>query len=80
MGFLEIRLRYVVWKYILYMTSFMTVFIQIKLPKDMHFMKSLEGTVVCNSYKKPRTATEMDGTLHTDFWKSETSRDIKKYF
>ena len=45
----------------------MTVFIQIKLPKDMHFMKSLEGTVVCNSYKKPRTATEMDGTLHTDF-------------
>ena len=30
----------------------MTVFIQIKLPKDMHFMKSLEGTVVCNSYKK----------------------------
>ena len=28
----------------------------------------------------PRTATEMDGTLHTDFRKSETSRDIKKYF
>ena len=27
-----------------------------------------------------RTATEMDGTLHTDFRKSETSRDIKKYF
>ena len=27
---------------------------------------------------KPRTATEMDGTLHTDFQKSETSRDIKK--
>ena len=25
-----------------------------------------------------RTATEMDGTLHTDFRKSETSRDIKK--
>ena len=29
---------------------------------------------------KSRTATEMDGTLHTDFRKSETSRDIKKYF
>ena len=28
----------------------------------------------------PRTAIEMDGTLHTDFRKSETSRDIKKYF
>ena len=27
-----------------------------------------------------RTATEMDGTLHTDFQKSETSRDIKKFF
>ena len=27
-----------------------------------------------------RTATEMDRTLHTDFQKSETSRDIKKYF
>ena len=27
---------------------------------------------------KSRTATEMDGTLHTDFRKSETSRDIKK--
>ena len=26
-----------------------------------------------------RTATEMNGTLHTDFRKSETSRDIKKY-
>jgi hypothetical protein len=27
-----------------------------------------------------RTATGMDGTLHTDFRKSETSRDIKKSF
>ena len=27
-----------------------------------------------------RTATEMDGTLHTDFRKSETSRAIKKYY
>jgi hypothetical protein len=27
---------------------------------------------------KARTATGMDGTLHTDFRKSETSRDIKK--
>ena len=27
---------------------------------------------------KTRTATVMDGTLHTDFRKSETSRDIKK--
>ena len=25
-----------------------------------------------------RTATDMDGTLHTDLWKSETSREIKK--
>jgi hypothetical protein len=25
------------------------------------------------------SATEMDGTLHTDFGKSETNRDIKKY-
>ena len=29
---------------------------------------------------RARTATEMDGTLHTDFRKSESSRDIKKYF
>ena len=29
---------------------------------------------------RPRTTTEMDGTLHTDFRKSETSRGIKKYF
>ena len=28
---------------------------------------------------KSRTATEMDGT-HTDFRKSETSRDVKKSF
>ena len=27
-----------------------------------------------------RTATGMDGTLHTDFRKSETSRGIKKSF
>ena len=26
----------------------------------------------------PRTATDMDGTLHTDLWKPETSREIKK--
>ena len=32
------------------------------------------------SLNSARTATEMDGTLHTDFRKSETSRDIKKYF
>ena len=32
------------------------------------------------SFGKSRTATEMDGTLHTDFRKSETSRDIKKNF
>ena len=25
-------------------------------------------------------ATDMDWTLHTDLWKSETSRDIKKSF
>ena len=29
---------------------------------------------------RARTATEIDGILHTDFHKSETSRDIKKYF
>jgi hypothetical protein len=29
---------------------------------------------------KTRIATGMDGTLHTDFPKSETSRDIKKSF
>ena len=29
---------------------------------------------------RPRTASEMDGPLHTDFRKSKTSRDIKKYF
>ena len=27
-----------------------------------------------------RTATDMDGTLYTDLWKSETSREIKKSF
>ena len=27
-----------------------------------------------------RTATGMDGTIHTDLWKSETSREIKKSF
>ena len=27
---------------------------------------------------KAKTATDMDGTLHTDLWKSETSREIKK--
>ena len=32
------------------------------------------------SDSEPRTATEMDGTLHTDFRKSKTNRDIKKYF
>ena len=33
--------------------------------------------VICD---RPRTATGIDGTLNTDFRKSETSRDIKKYF
>ena len=33
-----------------------------------------------NQYNNTRTATGMDGTLHTDFRKSETSRDIKKSF
>jgi hypothetical protein len=37
-------------------------------------------TVLRASPDYPRTAKEMDGTLHTDFRKSETSRDIKKYF
>ena len=32
----------------------------------------------CRCYNT-RTATEMDGTLHTDFRKFETSRDMKKY-
>ena len=32
------------------------------------------------SWHYARTATGMDGTLHTDFRKSETSRDIKKSF
>ena len=40
--------------------------------------------VGCTKYRislhNARTATGMDGTLHTDFWKSETSRDIKKSF
>jgi hypothetical protein len=31
-------------------------------------------------YYNARTATGMDGTLHTDFQKSETSRDIKIFF
>ena len=35
---------------------------------------------LCPSLADARTATEMDGTLHTDFRKSETSRDMKKYF
>ena len=37
--------------------------------------------VLCKAaWADPRTATEMDGTHHTDFRKSETSRDVKKYF
>ena len=32
------------------------------------------------SIGKSRTATDMDGTLHTDLWKSETSREGKKSF
>ena len=33
------------------------------------------------STSKTRTATDMDGTLHTDLWKSETtSREVKKSF
>ena len=31
-------------------------------------------------YDYSRTATEMDGTLHTDFRKFETSRHMKEYF
>ena len=37
----------------------------------------------CNLYEilaNTRTDTDMDGTLHTDLWKSETSREIKKSF
>ena len=43
----------------------MTVFIQIKLPKDMHFMKSHEGTVVCNSYKK-NSQEQSNYSMHKD--------------
>ena len=33
---------------------------------------------IMREWVRPRTATEIDGTLHTDFRKSETSRDSKK--
>jgi hypothetical protein len=39
----------------------------------------LGNRTIAKSYYS-RTATGMDGTLHTDFRKSETSRDIKKSF
>ena len=40
-----------------------------------NFLREIEKK--CHLYG-PRTATGMTGTLHTDFRKSETSRDIKK--
>ena len=51
--------------------------IAIVLPIDNNQKAAIQGTYLSN---KPRKATEMDGTLHTDFQKSETSRDIKKSF
>ena len=48
-----------------------------KFKKYIFCLKSLKSLQFCGY---ARTATGMDGTLHTDFPKSETSRDIKKYF
>ena len=45
--------------------------------------KSTTLKYLINEYTRltiPRTATDMDGTLTLIFEKSETSRDIKKYF
>ena len=45
------------------------------------FKKNLEPSLpALLGFRDSRTATGMDETLHTDFQKSETSRDIKKYF
>ena len=55
----------------------------VALTSHYNFLTDLECyyMVLINKKKiKSRTATEMDGTLHTDFRKSETSRDIKKSF
>ena len=38
------------------------------------------GTQFVRKTTWARTSTGMDGTLHTDFRKSETSRDFKEYF
>ena len=47
---------------------------------DWWVMAFLTLGYIVNVHSRARTATEMDGTLHTDFRKSEISRDIKKYF
>ena len=46
----------------------------------MRIKKTKQKKHVLTFYLDKDSYTEMDGTLHTDFRKSETSRDIKKYF
>ena len=39
-----------------------------------------ENTFILIILDQAKTATDMDGTLHTDLWKSETSRENEKSF
>ena len=48
--------------------------------QDVRYHKYYQWVCSKIQQTKTRTATEMDGTLHTDFQKSETSRYIKNIF
>ena len=51
--------------------------ILVAFPKNRIEIRTTDAKCYSSS-SRSRTATDMDGSLHTDLWKSETSREIKK--
>ena len=52
--------------------------IQFSIAADLQNWWSVDG-YLCK-FTQGQLHTDMDGTLHTDLWKSETCREIKKSF
>ena len=65
------------WCYFFLFAIFEKVNFQNQPDRVRYFLLSFVGYVLCPIL---RTATDMDGTLQTDLWKSETSREIKNSF
>ena len=57
------------------------LFLVLSIALTWHSVRLLwVSTSAWAKFARPRTATDMNGTLNTDLWKYETSRHIKKSF